>query len=486
MGKTLWAWLVCAVLCGCMSAPSNEGHLANTSVSVPFSGYALSPSSEVRLEVSLARGGPFVPFAVATSSASAITLADGTKLYPWKVKSAIPSWKSTCTGKETFIRARSEHGYFLFTYEAAGADGTPSGVACVTTKIAEGDPAVVAMAECASPDSPVVRLTADGRPLPSTHRGNVVVSTQAQADAYACVQTIQGSLTIGQSSELSIALPNLQVVTGDVKLAWVRDPLVSPFLPAVRAIGLPQLQTIGGELEGTYYGIAADYISFDMGLEGLTSVGGPIALELLNTSNGDLQGFDALLSHGSDLSVLGGTGDAAWYGLFPNLDSVAGHVHVRTGNSTYGVLRELTAIDGNLEIEGSLLHTEGLTGSFPLLASVSGDVLLQDIGTFGPNRVLQSLTSIGGELSVLDGTSSLQALQLGGAAGLEMQGLHLVNNPSLESFSDATWHVLGHGPIEIVDNTELPSCIAQSFVDAQLADGWTGVATVSGNAPCGP
>jgi hypothetical protein len=468
----------------CVAAPANHTPLATKRTAVSFSGYDLSPSSQVRLEVALQKGGPFVQFATTKTSAQGVTLQDGTKLYSWKVSSVVPSWKSICGGSEAYVRARSQGGYNLFTYEGEGDGGEPSGVACVLQKLSDGEGTIAAMSSCASPDSPVIRLTAPAGGLPTTHNGDVLVSMQAQADLYACIEQINGSLTIAQSSELSIAMPNLQQVTGDLSLAWVRDPAVSNFLPQVRNIDLSALHTVGGSLVGTYHGVAADYITFDMRLEALTTVGGDIALELLNTSNGDLQGFDSMLAHTGDLSVLGGTGDAAWYSLFPNLDSVTGDVHVRTGHSTYGILRKLTSVTGDLWIEGSLLHTEGLTGSFPLLETVTGDLTFTDLGTTGGGSIVKALASVGGELSISDSGVLLASLALGDPTGIELHALELSNNTSLATWSNANWHVVGSGAIAVIDNASLPACAAEDFVATQQGAGWTGTPTLAGNPVC--
>jgi hypothetical protein len=468
----------------CVGAPANDAPLASTRSAVSFSGYDLSPSSDVRLEVASQKSGPFVQFATTKTSEQAVTLQDGTKLYAWKTSSVVPQWRPACGGSETYVRARSQSGYYLFTYEGEGPGGEPSGVACVLQKLSDGESTFSALASCASADSPVIRLTAPNGGLPTTHVGDVTVTTQAQADAYACIQQITGSLTIGQSSELSIALPALQQVSGDLTLAWVRDPLGTNFLPQVRSIDLSALHSVGGDLVGTYHGVAADYISFDMRLEALTTVGGDISLELLNTTNGDLQGFDSMLSHGGAITVLGGSGDAAWYSLFPNLDHVTGDVHVRTGHSTYGIMRKLTGVAGDLWIEGALLHTEGVTGSFPLLQTVTGDLSLTDIGTAGGNPIMKVLASVGGALSISDSGVNLSTLALGAPAGVQLHGLALQDNTSLATWSNASWHVVGSGAISIVGNPSLPACAAEDFVEAQQSAGWTGTPTLSGNPIC--
>lgn len=478
------AVLMALTSAACVSAPADDTPLATTRSVVSFSGYDLSPSSAVELEVAPQKSGPFVQFATAQTSAQAITLQDGTKLYPWRVSSAVPSWKPICGGSEAYVRARSQSGYFLLTYEGEGEGGAPSGVACVLDKLADGEPTLASMVSCASPDAPVIRLTAPSGGLPTTHSGDVTVSTQAEADLYACIEQIDGSLTIAESGELSIAMPALQQVTGDLSLAWVRDPAVSSFLPQVRSIDLSALHTVGGSVVGTYHGIAADYISFDMRLEALTSVGGDISLELLNTSNGDLQGFDSMLAHTGNITVLGGTGDAAWYGLFPSLESVTGDVHVRTGHSTYGIMGELTSITGDLWVEGSLLQTGGGSGSFPLLQTVTGDLTFTDLGTAGAGAIVQALTSVGGVLSISDTGAFLESLTLGAAAGVALHGLTLANNANLATWDNTNWHVVGSGAISIVDNPSLPACAAEDFVAAQQAAGWTGTPALAGNPAC--
>lgn len=108
-----------------------------------------------------------------------------------------------------------------------------------------------------------------------------------------------------------------------------------------------------------------------------------------------------------------------------------------------------------------MLHTEGVTGSFPLLETVSGDLTFTDLGTTGGGSIVEALTSVGGELAIRDSGAFLEELALGAPAGVEVHALALSDNTSLDAWSNANWHVMGSGAISIVNNPSLPACAAE-------------------------
>jgi hypothetical protein len=55
----------------------------------------------------------------------------------------------------------------------------------------------------------------------------------------------------------------------------------------------------------------------------------------------------------------------------------------------------------------------------------------------------------------------------------------VTNNPSVGL--DLDLHIVGSGPITIQNNPMLPTCAATNYVAAQMAGGWRGTATVTGN-----
>jgi len=90
-----------------------------------------------------------------------------------------------------------------------------------------------------------------------------------------------------------------------------------------------------------------------------------------------------------------------------------------------------------------------------------------------------SLSSVGGNLEVST-AGLLPALSYISAATVDVGGVVLDQNPDLTTL-DADVIVSTSGPITITDNTSLDTCDADTFVDDQVALGWTGTPTISGN-----
>ena len=87
------------------------------------------------------------------------------------------------------------------------------GETCVQNALAAGD--WWGAGGCASPDAPIVRLVASegaGDFSQTIVVGDVLIDDPSDADALACVHTIDGSLTIDDDVVQAITLPTLETV----------------------------------------------------------------------------------------------------------------------------------------------------------------------------------------------------------------------------------------------------------------------------------
>lgn len=114
--------------------------------------------------------------------------------------------------------------------------------------------------------------------------GDVVISTQAEADALSCYGAIEGDLTIGGSSRLHVSLPRLHRVSGNVALSG-----------GARRRVLRSLERIGGDLS-----LGSGIAFVRPQLSSLLSIGGSLRIEGTSLTAWPL---DHAVSLGGDLVV---------------------------------------------------------------------------------------------------------------------------------------------------------------------------------------
>ena len=462
----------------CVVTPLNGDVVADAAAPVTFIGYWTSGSNPMSIQSAPSPTGPWTTFANATSSSSGFPI-DGIMLHGWSVSAVIPGWIPAGCGQEVYVRA-SGGAFSALTFDGLGAGVPQTGIDCLSDEVGAGADIINAAIDCASPDSPVLHLTEPAGP--STHVGDVVISTQAEADAFACTTEIDGSLTIADSAELSIALPDLQSVAGDVTLVLSRDPVSPGTNPVVRDIDAPMLGTIGGSLFVSYPGNGGDLADVDIGLPALTTIGADVSIDL-TTFNADMDGLTALATIPGDLSIISSGSDYTHGGLLSSLVDVGGDVTFETSNTTTGLLDDLTQVGGSISITGAFFPP-GATNLTELL-TVGGDLQLASmdlITVSGFDNQFPLLTDIGGDLDIEQ--AGLGDLLVGDPLGITIGGLRLHDNGTLSDLDAPNVTVSTTGPITITDNTNLGDCNAQAFVDDQAALGWVGTATVSGNGTC--
>jgi hypothetical protein len=309
--------------------------------------------------------------------------------------------------------------------------------------------------------------------------GDVVLTTQAEADALACVTEIDGNLTV-RPTESVVRLPALQEVSGDV-LIEVNDTTAGDFSTAERA-DLPALTTIGGTLH--FHHLMGGYGStVELGLPALTALAGDLDL-VLSSFNGDSEGLAALASVAGNLTITA-VGDLYVSDLLPALTQVQGDVLVQSnaGSSGY-ILNQLESVGGTLEL---ISLSRLAQPSFDNLTAVGGD--LRMAGVYSDVSRFPSLSDVGGTLA-LDGDSaaSIPATALiGSAGGLSIGALRIDDTSRPIVPLPAATQLSPTGSVVVTDNALMCQASVDAFIAAREAEGWTGPLTVSGNTgPCAP
>lgn len=460
-------------LTSCVLSPENGEAVATDGV-VSFWGQGTSAGQVFNVRSSATASGPFTTLASVATESTPTTLG-GSSVYEWRVDVAIPAWTDLAgCEQEAFVRATTGS-YNAITFDEG------NGLVCILEEYFGGMGLLNAALECQSGDSPVARIT---RTVSSVHVGDVAILTQADADALACVGTIEGTLSVLDSpSAPSISLPDLVEVTGDVDLVYSRDPSsVLPF-PTIRAIDLPELTTIGGSLSADYPGLGGDVANLDLHLENVASIGGDVTVTA-NTFNLDLAGLDGLTTIPGDLTVVSSGADYTAYGWLASLTSVDGDVYLESGNTSVGLWSNLEDVGGDLTLQDVFLPPS--TSNFAALQTVGGNLSLLDldaIALLGLPVQFPSLSDVGGTLRLHD-LSNFEYLAIGDvAAGLDVGAMELDSNGLLQ-LEPTHWVVGSGGTISITNDSGLSTCQVDAFAATQGGLGWSGTLVNTGNTGC--
>jgi hypothetical protein len=471
LGKCVLGVVLGVTFCSsCVVLEPADGATRAPADPVVFRGFTSLPDQQVEVQARTETGA-FETFLTTRSSRRAQVLDDGSRIYEWQVAGRVPSWQGSGCDRRAEGRALGKllkHKLPLFTLDEAGS-------ACLEAGLDDGTPLVAAMAECAESLGGVFSLKA----ADTTWTGDVTITTQAQADAIACVTKIQGSLTVSPAEPV-VHLPALQEVTGDV-LIEVNDTMDAMFSP-VEFVDLPALSAIGGTLR--FHHLLAHYAStLEIGLPALTVLSGDLELEL-SSFNGLNHGPDALQTVTGDVTIHA-VGDMYAASLLPALSEIQGDLHVQTnaGSSGY-VLNQLVSVAGDVEVIGL---SSVIQESFSSLATVGGDLRMVSFYSAEPRFVV--LTSVGGTLTLdgdsYGGTLPADAL-IGSALGVSLGGL-LVNDTSRPSIPlPLATQIAPSGAIVVTDNAVMCQDSVDAFVSARQAEGWLGALTVSGNTGACP
>lgn len=462
----------------CITSPQNEDLVPSTSTPVDFVGYWLSGGELLQLQRAPTRDGPWSTFTTVTSSYFPLNVYD-TDLYAYSTSRVIPGWVSTSCGEEVYVRVYApSSGFSAVTFDGDNADVEQTGMDCLGDELDAGVPLTKAASNCASEDYPAIRLRT--QLLAGTTPSNVDISNQAEADEVGCYTEIDGSLTIADSSAMSISLAHLERVTGDVHLHYSREAAPGD-MPDIREIDLPSLHTIGGDVFVYYDGDPGDTANLDVGLPALTSVGGDVTFAL-DTSAARMHGMGALESIPGSVTIAAGS-DYSQGTLLISLTYVGGDIDFSFFGTTTGLFDYVEEVGGSILISGSNFPPGAV--NFEALTTVHGDLTLASTDvTTHPAFVHQfpALTAVEGTLDVDAG--GIEDFFIGSPSGLEVGNLRVNQNLGLSDLAVTHVDVSNLGTIEITNNSNLGDCEANAFVDAQAATGWMGTAIVSGNGSC--
>ena len=467
----------------CITTPQNEDLVASTASPVEFIGYWLSGGELIQLQRGPTRDGPWSTFSTVTSSNFALNVYN-TDLYAFSTSVVIPGWVATGCGEEVYVRVHAPgSGFNAVTFDGDNAGVEQTGLDCLGDELDAGTPLTKAATNCASKDYPAIRLRT--QPLAGATPSNVTISNQTEADEVACYTEIDGSLTIADSSAMSISLAHLERVTGDVHL-WYSREIAPTTDPDVRIIDLPSLERVDGSVFVHYPGNPGDIVGIDVGLPALTSVGGDVHVDLV-TFNAAMTGMEALQSIGGNVSITTSGDDYTNGTLMNSVATVGGDMDFELGGTTEDLFESLVEVDGSIRIVGAYFNPDTGFGAlnFGMLTTVHGDFAIASstiVTVPGLPYQFPELRTVDGTLEIDAG--GINALFVGDEGGMDVGGLRLNQNSGLTDLDVTHVDVSNLGTIEITNNANLGDCEANAFVDAQAAIGWIGTSIVSGNGSC--
>ena len=174
MGRPALAILLVALSpTGCVMSPYNGDVVENTVDPVELSGYTIAPDQFMRLMASPNAQGPFTSWPGAHTRSSlvgyVVDYSGGSALvYPWEMSHEIPPgyWGSepgpgACTTPVTYVQVMEwAHQYPFYTFDPPGLF-TPDPYTCIANGINGGKTLFEVVPDCASVDSPTIRLEAE-------------------------------------------------------------------------------------------------------------------------------------------------------------------------------------------------------------------------------------------------------------------------------------------------------------------------------------
>lgn len=302
----------------------------------------------------------------------------------------------------------------------------------------------------------------------TTHNGDLTIDNAASAINARCVGTVTGNLTIAEAPRtLNVDLPVLTSVAGDASLSFTLRRDVT--LLDRRQVSAPVLSSVGGNLTLDAHYPDLPPAGVNMGLNALTFVGGDVEV---STGHGPLQGLAGLTTLGGSLSLSGNGLDGSGLNFVPNLTSIGGNLHMQNYYAFIDFFDSVATVGGDVEI-----IAVRMMGGLDHLTTVGGDLVLKPSFYFPP----QALATVGGSI-VIDsvGLTNIDVSAVPVTAG----GLTLTNNPNFNTLDNGV-SLIGNKPLTIVGNPNLNTCQAQTYAQLQLANGFTGPVTVSGNGGSG-
>ena len=323
----------------------------------------------------------------------------------------------------------------------------------------------------------LIRAVTDNGEPPSVCDGDIALSTQAEVDAFDCIE-VGGNLTISDGTfddditDLS-PLSMLEAVGG---LGISNNDLLTSLA------GLESLTSVGGVLLFS----GNDLLPSFAGLDGLVSIGEDFRV-FTNASLTSFAGLESLASIGDDVAVNENAALVSLEGL-EGLTSIGDRVEIG-GN---GALRSLSGLEHLTTVGGGLgifNHPE-LTSLAALanLATFEGPMTIRGNSVLESLAGLEGITSIGGAL-VIGENASLASLEGFSSLTTIENALAVFENPALESLDGLEGITSVASELLVVDNGALSDCacgLAGLIAgDPPTFSGVGGMITVENNAPDG-
>ncbi len=476
-GAVLSGALAAGLASSCMLTPNNQQTVCGVDAGVGFAGFTIGPSQTITIEVAPTSSGPWTVLTTAVSGTLPINV-DGVDLYAWSITTPIDAW--AVAGPNFVAYARASLGpYNLITFDDPYVTGGVPGGVCIQNQLAAGLSLIDAVTACDSASSPVVELIA---PFVSScpcvaglsTTTDVVIETPADLANARCLETIDANLEVRTADFPVVDLHELTEVTGDVTLDYQWSGGIP--LSAARLIEADVLATVGGNVELSWVDPSMVNPIIDFDLPALTDIAGDLTIDI-NNVNYNAEGLPVLTDVNGNLAVVGSTGDIYAMTMAPLLATVGGDVLIEPGYALRNVFEGLQTVGGDFVISGGFIDTPDV--GLDQLAVVGGDMRFDGAEWAPIGEAFPALSSVGGNLE-LTSAGLLSALSYVTAATVDVGGLVLDQNPDLTTL-DADLVVSTSGPITITDNVSLDTCDADTLVDDQIALGWSGTATISGN-----
>jgi hypothetical protein len=483
------AVVLCAVgAAGCMVGPANGDVLTSPDQPVRFVGYtptkddivSVYASPDLRTFTKIAESPP-------ASNEATRTWLDpqkppGTRepLYSWWANDpnasgvVIPRqfWRNldaaTC---ETYVYSQDSQNNF-FSFDNKNISPRHETWAQCIDRVSQENGNNIAMytivLECQSNLSPYVHLTAPSKgvdcacPNPDTAQGNQTINDLGSLNKLRCTREITGTLTVQSTAALgSFSLPMLQKVDGGLTLVY--QPLGTN--NAMPDFSFPD----GGALP--------------LNLPALQTVSGAVSVATMSYMTGELKvsGLPALTSAPSVAFTF--NADVTASALLANLTTVTGDVSVISSGGMHDTLAGLAHVDGNVSLVYKAANSRPIESiGLGNLAYVGGTLHLENTPwpAFGGNApAFNRLGTVQGPLEIMG--TQLTALNIG-ASKLTVGGVTVIGNPALTTLMP-TRIVAATGDITINGNSNLKSCEASNFAQAQTAAGWSGSLDTDNTCP---
>lgn len=454
-----------------MINPGDESRIDSETDSMPWGGYAFGGGHEMRLRAKNAAGG-FDIVATTRSATTALTMADGSRLYPFTTRATVPAayWTPVagCRSSAAWLKGGELSGSTEFPILAFD----PASANCFTTMLGFGATNLEAAA-CTTAD-PIRVYAGPGE----TVTRDVTISSRAAADALRCTTRIVGNLRV-ETLESGIALPQLGEITGNLEI--VGQFSVASGSPAVPRVNLDLLTRVGGSVMLRVLRLpgAPSVPPVDFGLPRLGYVNGDVTIEL-NQFNAQPDGLNRLARIGRNLTLTTTESSELYAGeLLQRLLRVDGSVTIRSGHNSGNLFPKLRHVDGSVLIGGTsgrirpYLHPSVL----PELQHVGGNMTLEADRYHG---IMPRLGHVAGRLTIdgayLSSTPAITATNLRVGSGITVRGTELSAFP----LRAAPGTQLLGGTLEVTSNPNLCDSVIAAFAASQRPL-WTGALVSAAN-----